>query len=94
MKVAIDYDDTYTLDPECWAAIIDLLVDRGHRVICVTSRFDPFEYPEGEEEIIDPVPCPIFYTNRRAKEEFMLSEHEYSVDVWIDDNPERVIKPF
>ena len=40
MNIAIDYDDTYTLDPCVWEAIIQLLKDNGHNVFCVTKRYE------------------------------------------------------
>ena len=40
MNIAIDYDDTYTLDPNTWDVIITTLEKAGHEVYCVTKRYE------------------------------------------------------
>jgi len=76
MKIALDYDKTFTLDPSLWAAFIELAIARGHEIRCVTNRFP--------DEAITDMPCTIIYTSREAKGRF------YPADVWIDDNPHRI----
>jgi hypothetical protein len=77
MRVALDYDGTYTRDPELWDEFIKALIHRGHKVICVTMR-KPTETIE--------MPCDIIYTSRAAKQPF-LDALDIIIDVWIDDNP-------
>ncbi len=72
MKIAIDYDGTYTQDPALWNAFIGQAELAGHSVTCVTMR-----YPT---EPID-MPCDVFYTSRKAK------AMAFKADVWIDDSP-------
>jgi hypothetical protein len=38
MKIALDYDGTYTVDPQFWEDFITLAKVRGHEVVCVTKR--------------------------------------------------------
>lgn len=38
MNISIDFDDTYTRDPEMWNAFIRLAQASGHKVYCVTAR--------------------------------------------------------
>ena len=40
MNVAIDYDNTYTLDPVAWNKIINILLASNHKVYCVTKRYE------------------------------------------------------
>ena len=40
MNVAIDYDNTYTLDPVAWDKIINILLASNHKVYCVTKRYE------------------------------------------------------
>ena len=42
MKIALDYDDTYTQDPELWLRFVKDALERNHDVRVVTMRF-PFE---------------------------------------------------
>ena len=73
MIIALDYDKTYTVDPELWISFIETAQSRGHDVKIVTMR-----YPE---ETIDNVPCDVVYTSRQAKRKC------FSADIWIDDSP-------
>lgn len=94
MKIALDYDGTYTEDPELWDNFIMAAHKLGHDVHVVTMRFP-------EERIWHPIPQPqalvkiekwatIHYTSRQAKRRYMQNMgHEFQV--WIDDIPEFII---
>jgi hypothetical protein len=87
MIVALDFDGTFTEDPEGWSGVIALFKARGHTIYIVTMR-----HPEVEEAIpnfIKHIVDDIFYTGRLAKRKFMESKG-IKIDVWIDDNPEAV----
>lgn len=72
MKIALDYDGTYTADPGLFDSFIKMAHERGHEVICVTMR-----YPEESIQM----PCSIVYTSRKAK------AVAFAADLWIDDSP-------
>ncbi len=40
MNVAIDYDDTYTLNPILWNQIIEIFMKQNNNVYCVTKRYE------------------------------------------------------
>lgn len=77
MKIALDYDGTYTKDPELWDAFIAMAHERGHTVTCVTAR-------RPDESVS--MPCAVQYTSRRAKQ-VHINEANMQIDIWIDDNP-------
>lgn len=89
MNISLDYDLTYTLDPESWNKFIDLMTDAGHKVYCFTLRY-PSEmtlvyHSIGEK--IEPkncIPC-----SRESKYE-KAKTLDINIDVWIDDNPQYV----
>lgn len=90
MLIALDYDLTYTLDPDLWDAFIKYAKARGHRFVCVTGRDCAPDF--NRERAIDmPIVCapgePKFGAAMRAG---------YAVDVWIDDAPGTIagIAPF
>jgi Asp/Glu/hydantoin racemase len=83
MKIAIDYDDTYTLDPEGWELFICLMQGRGHEVVCITKRYKTLL-----QEVIDTVSVPVIGASRSKMEAARMSGHK--VDVWIDDKPETI----
>lgn len=80
MIIALDYDKTYTADIRLFKDFIDLAIDSGHSVICLTMR-----YPT--EPINDmPKGIKIYYTSRKAKKKW-ADENGIVVDIWIDDKP-------
>lgn len=89
MKIALDYDKTYTLDKWFWNAVIDLAADDGHEVRIVTYR-DPVK-DNIDKEVPD---CPVIYTDGVAKkfycQWFADDKKGWMPDVWIDDRPETV----
>lgn len=84
MLLALDYDETYTRDPEFWNQVIELASSRGHSVICATMRH---EY-EGDDVIkhLQFRVEKIIFTGRKAKFNF-VTELGYYPSVWIDDQP-------
>lgn len=101
MKIALDYDDTYTKDPELWDSFIAEAKERMHEVTFVTLRFskDVFmsRYNHKENDLID--------HGWYLYNEDILSDAEnleipviftggapksqhYKADIWIDDSPE------
>lgn len=77
MNIALDYDGTYTRDPELWDTFVSGAGARGHDVFMVTMRY-PHEEIKG--------PCRVIYTSRQAKLPF-VSELGIVVHIWIDDKP-------
>lgn len=84
MLLALDYDDTYTRDPDFWDNVITLATQRGHSVICATMRYEH----EGQE-VIDALGSKvetIVFTGRKAKFTAVY-DAGYMPSVWIDDSP-------
>jgi len=87
MNIALDYDGTYTMDPDLWLPWVYGAITRGHTVYLVTMRY-PSECMNLEPKLIA-TGLHIYPTSRRAKRPFM--EHSgVKIDVWIDDNPRAV----
>lgn len=88
MIIALDYDDTYTADPDLWDSFIENAVNSGHRVIVVTCRRDTRENRD-ECRVPDIAWNDHFFTNLSPKRWYM-EDKEISVDIWIDDLPESI----
>lgn len=87
MNISLDYDDTFTRDPDVWLEFINLMKAHGHTVICVTMRHSS----EGAEVVRDLAEhVEIYFTGRKAKREYMYSKG-ISIDVWVDDSPQWVL---
>ena len=78
-NIALDYDKTYTADPDLWDAFIILALSRGHKVNIVTMR-------RWHDEAIDDMPVNVIYTSRAAKVPFLESIGQPH-DIFIDDSP-------
>ena len=74
MLIALDYDKTYTADPELWDRFISDAQSRGHEVKILTMRY-PSEPVEGLN--ID-----VVYTGRKAK------YGAIPANIYIDDTPQ------
>ena len=83
MNISLDYDDTFTKDPDGWLAFIKLMQSRGHCVMCVTMRHES----EGQE-VMQHLGhlVMVYFTNRKAKQSYMYSRGIH-IDVFIDDCP-------
>ena len=88
LKVAIDYDDTWTRDPVAWGAIVTILQAAGHGVYCVTKR-----YPEQAQDVVEamrPRQIPIIYSPLGEAKDTSARMASVVIDVWIEDKPEQV----
>jgi len=80
MRIALDYDKTFTLDPDMWVEIIQLMQGNSHEVIIVTMRYLHEEIPINIKGVN------VHYTERKAKVRWCM-DHGIDVNVWIDDQP-------
>lgn len=81
MVLGLDFDGTFTEDPELWNQFITLAKSRGHRVFCVTCR------RETEENIAEcDVPGVLTYFTDRAPKDWFMREQGIVVDVWVDND--------
>lgn len=87
MNIALDFDDTYTRDPNFWDAFIDLAINCGHDVRIVTFRKSTMR-----DSVLDNMMIPVIYTEYTQKRKFTNSIG-WIVDVWIDDSPEFIVNP-
>ena len=82
MNIALDFDDTITLDRYFWGQFINLAKSCGHEIVIVTSRH-PLPTVENRDITMYAVgwEVEIIYTSGEPKAQY------YKADVWIDDYP-------
>lgn len=89
MKIALDYDRTFTADPELWTPFVHHAKAKGHEVKFVTYRLenaslytDP-NWRTNKDIEFDALKLAIqiIYTNHKAKKD------HWDADIWIDDMP-------
>lgn len=78
MIYGIDYDGTWSADPELFARFVEEAQKRQHQCIIVTNR--------SQDQAISVPGVTIVYAAGRPKRNVAL-EAGYDVNVWIDDNP-------
>ena len=86
--ISIDYDDTFTADVSTWSAVIRVLQNAGHRVVCITAR----QGNEGNRRQVEgdmPEGVCVLFAYGFQKREFAKA-NGVAVDIWIDDLPEAI----
>jgi hypothetical protein len=86
LTIAIDHDGTFTEDRFLWVEFIRLARSRGHKVMCVTCRKETLE----NVEECDVPGVLTYFTGGAPKAWWMQAMHGIDVNVWIDDQPQRV----
>jgi hypothetical protein len=90
MKIALDFDNTYSADPNFWNLFLRITKICGHEVRIVTARDERFDRTAALVELEQRVP--VVYCRGVAKKWFMTHFGEgFAVDVWIDDKPESIL---
>lgn len=83
--IALDYDDTFTADPNLWLTFIAHAQARGHLVVCVTFR------DKKKHGAVTGLPEDVetFYTAGVMKAKYM-QEQGIVPSIWIDDMPQLI----
>lgn len=91
MRIALDFDGTFTLDPVFWNSFIRTSVLAGHDVIIVTMRHNGDEAVKPLAQVQHLPASKFIFTGRRAKKPF-VEACGVTIDIWIDDNPHFVME--
>lgn len=93
LTIAIDYDETFTADPLLFSEFIQMAKSNGHRCYLVTARRPTHENYEQIDAALDHWKCqmPVVFSSLGSKIEKMKSMG-LSVDIWIDDEPEKLVR--
>jgi hypothetical protein len=87
-RIAIDFDETYTADPACFAEIVAVLRRYQHRPLIVSCRRNTPKNRNVISEIVGD-DLLIILTDLKPKRPFCESMG-LPVDIWMDDMPECV----
>lgn len=91
MKIALDYDLTYTLMPGLWDDFITTAQAAGIYVVLITYRDKDHDWTPLMQHLVDEMRVPVYCTGGVAKRWY--SEHfgPGHIDIWIDDKPEAIL---
>jgi hypothetical protein len=84
MRIALDYDGTYTRCPGTWEALISAAQQNGHEVVVITAR-------KPEQKVPELVGLQVYYTSGKAKKDY-VDELGVFIDIWIDDAPWSILE--
>ncbi len=91
MKIALDYDKTYTADAVFWNAFLQVARAAGHEVRIVTVRDERLDRTAPLVALEDRLP--VIYTRGVAKEWFCTHFTDgWMPDIWIDDSPKSIFE--
>jgi hydroxymethylpyrimidine pyrophosphatase-like HAD family hydrolase len=85
MRIALDYDETYTLDKGFWGTFINYAKLSGHDIRIVTAR------DKNIDTIKEDLGIEVIYCNGVAKRYYVERNTGFRPDIWIDDCPENII---
>ena len=90
MHIALDYDDTFSKDPESWIKFCKDFQAKGHTIYGVTFRYnDGPEFDNIDTRFLEA--CDeVYFTSRQPKARYMF-DRGLVVHVWIDDCPELIV---
>ena len=90
MLIAIDFDDTLTMDSELWRSFIRSASVLGHQVVCVTARRDTDDNNETISSWMQShgIDLRVYFTGLSSKVDYM-QKRGLKVDIWIDDDPRK-----
>lgn len=89
MLIAIDFDGTYTKDPDLWLRFVRDSRACGHYVMIVTMRHE-HENEQIDRQLSGKVDR-IVYTGGKSKMRHMLFLG-LKPDIWIDDEPHWIFR--
>lgn len=84
LKIALDYDDTFTADRGMWQEIVKVMQKMGHEVTFVTFRSEDMPSRGNNDDILEDAKelgLPVVFSNHKQK------AHVFKADIWIDDMP-------
>jgi hypothetical protein len=92
LTFALDFDHTFTACPDLWARFVNDAEANGHRVFIVTARPDDDENREQVRSMLKAfgLTLPQIYTEWCSKLHVM-KQREIKVDIWIEDDPFRLV---
>lgn len=94
MIFAIDFDGTWSRDPDCFQELASVMRSHCHTSVLVTGRSDEGRWGQEVRDVVDGALPIIFAANgwKRAALDEWLARHGRAGEhvVWIDDLPEYV----
>lgn len=93
LTIGLDYDNTFTADPKLWSTFVNLARSLGHRVIIVTARRETQENVDDINAMLDHWGCQMMVVfSSLGSKLHAVEKRGIKVDIWIDDDPEKLVR--
>ncbi|WP_172564666.1 hypothetical protein [Vibrio navarrensis] len=89
MRIALDYDKTFTGDRALFSEFVMISKRRGHDIKFVTARYGERKNDDIERDAMQ-LGIDIVYTDGRKKKP-LLSDMLWTPDIWVDDDPDSIV---
>jgi hypothetical protein len=92
LLIALDYDNTFTADPDMWSHFVRMSKSFGHECIVVTARRSTEENSEDINAMLDFHNCQmlVIFTDLGSKLR-AVENRGINVNIWIDDDPKTLV---
>lgn len=87
----LDYDQTFTVDPDMWVEVSEIIKKRGFKVIGATARN---KYEQITDQRYFDVCDSVIYCSGNAKQKVLQNFHFPEQIVWIDDAPTYIVHSY
>lgn len=89
MLIIMDYDETYTEDPDLWDGFLQRALEKRHVVICCTYRYPDQINNMDVESAMGKHGIPIVYAANFPRKWDAVEHAGYQPNnaIWIDDSP-------
>lgn len=93
LTFALDFDDTFTACPELWTSFVKQAEELGHTVYIVTARRNTEENRQEIREFLAGAGCDLqMVFSSLGSKIHAMKQRGIKVDIWIDDDPEKLVK--
>lgn len=86
LKIALDFDETYTAHPEMWKKIVEVMKSEQSDVKFVTYRYEKSGNNEDIQAAAEELGIEIIYCNYFQKAQ-VTALSGWIPDIWVDDMP-------
>lgn len=90
MKIAVDYDKTFTTNKGFWLEFMIRAQELGWEVFIATQRHPELDWNEDFDQLEAWHDIKTYFTDGKAKKQ-ALEELGIYVDIWVDDMPEKIL---
>ena len=89
--IVLDYDKTFTANPDMWLQLTDIMKSNGYRVVGATARnrYEPVKdsrYFQACEFVV--------YCAGNSKKKVLQNLHLTEDIIWIDDDPRYIVHSY